>query len=55
MGLIESQPDAVEICVERVKSQRGAPSSGGYSAFFKQFNDAMLAAWAGEIVQQPIA
>lgn len=50
MGLIESQPDAYEICVERVKPHRGAASSGGYSAFFKQFNDAMLAARGGETV-----
>lgn len=49
MGLIESQPDAMEICVERVKPQRGAASSGGYGAFFKQFNDAMLAARGSEI------
>lgn len=50
MSLIESEPDAAEICVERVKPQRGAPASGDYAAFFKQFNDAMLKARDGELM-----
>lgn len=41
MGLIESQPDAHEILVERVKPLRFAEASGDFEAFFLQFNDQM--------------
>ena len=43
--IIKTQPNATEILVERVKPLRFAASEGHekYSAFFKQFNDAMLA------------
>lgn len=41
MGIIRTSPDALEICVERVKVLRNAEANGGYDAFFKQFNDAM--------------
>lgn len=41
MGLIESQPDAHEILVERVKPLRFAEASGNFEAFFQQFNDQM--------------
>ncbi|WP_369927450.1 SDR family oxidoreductase [Xanthomonas sp. NCPPB 2632] len=41
MGLIESQPDAHEILVERVKPLRFAEASGNFEAFFRQFNDQM--------------
>jgi uncharacterized oxidoreductase len=51
MGLMESQPDATEICVERVKPMRRAPGTAGYGPFFKQFNDAMLAARGGDIAK----
>ncbi|MET0505786.1 MAG: SDR family oxidoreductase [Luteibacter sp.] len=44
MHLIETQPDAHEILVERVKPLRFAEASGGFDAFFKQFNDHMAAA-----------
>ncbi|WP_036143158.1 SDR family oxidoreductase [Luteibacter sp. 9135] len=41
MRLIESQPDAHEILVERVKPLRFAEASGNFEAFFQQFNDQM--------------
>jgi len=41
MGLIESQPDAHEILVERVKPLRFAEASGNFETFFQQFNDQM--------------
>ncbi len=43
--IIQTQPNATEILVERVKPLRFAASSGHekYSAFLKQFNDAMMA------------
>ncbi len=41
MHLIESQPDAAEICVERVKPLRFAEKNGDYDAFFHKFNLAM--------------
>jgi uncharacterized oxidoreductase len=43
--LIQTQPSATEILVERVKPLRSAEQSGKekYDAFFKQFNDAMMA------------
>jgi uncharacterized oxidoreductase len=44
MNILKSSPDATEICVERVKPLRSAESSGGYDAFFKNFNDAVSAA-----------
>ncbi len=47
MALLEANPDAAEICVERVKRQRLAESSGGYDSFFTTFNDMMVAARGG--------
>ncbi len=44
MQLLETQPDATEICVERVKAQRFAAESGEYDGFFKQMNDALTTA-----------
>jgi uncharacterized oxidoreductase len=43
--IIETQPNATEILVERVKPLRFSASNGQekYNAFFKQFNDAMMA------------
>lgn len=41
MRLLESSPDAKEICVERVKPLRSAEANGGYEAFFERFNAAM--------------
>jgi uncharacterized oxidoreductase len=46
MNILKSQPDATEICVDRVKPLRFAERSGGYDAFFKNFNDAMTPARA---------
>ena len=43
MNILETSPDLVEICVERVKPLRGAEASGNYDAFFKNFNGAMTA------------
>ncbi len=45
INIIKTQPNATEILVERVKPLRYAASNGQekYDAFFKQFNDAMLA------------
>ena len=39
-------PDAVEICVERVKPLRFAEANGGYDVFFKQLNDRVTAVMA---------
>jgi len=43
--IIKTQPNATEILVERVKPLRFCASNGkeSYDAFFKQFNDAMMA------------
>jgi uncharacterized oxidoreductase len=43
--IINTQPNATEILVERVKPLRFAAANGKekYDAFFKQFNDAMMA------------
>ena len=48
MNILKSQPDAREICVERVKPLRFAEKSGGYDTFFKNFNDAMTPARAAQ-------
>ena len=47
MRILTTQPDATEICVERVRPLRFAEANGDYEGFFKQFNDAMSAARAG--------
>jgi uncharacterized oxidoreductase len=47
MNILKLSPDAVEICVERVKPLRFAEANGGYDAFFKKFNDGVTAAMAG--------
>jgi uncharacterized oxidoreductase len=44
MSILTNSPGAVEICMERVKPLRFAERSGGYEAFFQNFNDAMTAA-----------
>jgi uncharacterized oxidoreductase len=43
--LIQTQPNATEILVERVKPQRFSASNGEekYNTFFKQYNDAIMA------------
>lgn len=43
MSILETSPDVTEITVERVKPLRFAEASGGYDAFYKQFNDAVAA------------
>jgi uncharacterized oxidoreductase len=45
IGIIKTQPNATEILVDRVKPLRFAAAEGSekYNAFFKQFNDAMMA------------
>lgn len=48
MSILQQQPEATEICVERVKAQRYAAASEKYDEIFKTFNDAMTAARAGE-------
>ena len=48
VGLLRSAPDAEEILVERVKPQRTAERSGNYDAFYKKFNDTMVAARTNE-------
>jgi len=41
MEIIKGQPDATEICVERVKGLRFAAESGKYDAVFNGLNEAM--------------
>ena len=48
MSILTNSPEATEICVERVKPLRSAEAGGGYDGFYKNFNDAMSAARAGE-------
>ena len=45
IDIIKTQPNATEVLVERVKPLRFSASNGEekYNAFFKQFNDAMMA------------
>jgi len=44
MNILKTSPDAVEICVERVKPLRFSEVNGGYDTFFKNFNDSLTAA-----------
>jgi uncharacterized oxidoreductase len=46
INILKNSPDATEICVERVKPMRFAERDGKYGAFFRQFNDAVVAAAA---------
>lgn len=41
LGLLQSRPEAREICVENVKRLRFAAEGGGYDELFQGFNDAM--------------
>lgn len=43
MRILETSPEATEICVERVKPLRFAEANGGYDGFYKTFNDAAAA------------
>lgn len=43
MSLLKSQPDANEICVERVKPLRFAEANGGYEEFFRNLNQRFAA------------
>ncbi len=43
-AILRDNPDVTEVLVERVKPLRFAAESGGYDAFFKKFNDTMVAA-----------
>jgi uncharacterized oxidoreductase len=43
MGILDSQPEQTEICVETVKRLRFAAETGKYDAVFQGFNDAMAA------------
>ena len=43
MQILENNPDAEEITVERVMAQRTSERSGNYDAFFKNLNDMMYA------------
>lgn len=47
MSILTSSPEATEILVEQVKAMRFAEKSGEYDAFFKSFNDTMVASMAG--------
>ncbi|GGF47538.1 oxidoreductase [Azorhizobium oxalatiphilum] len=49
MQLLEAQPDAEEILVERVHRQRFAERNGEHATFFKMFNDMTYAARAAEV------
>jgi len=42
MNILRTSPEAVEICVERVKAQRFADSTGDYDSFYTKFNDLMV-------------
>jgi uncharacterized oxidoreductase len=42
MQILQTQPEATEICVERVKSLRFAAETGKYAAVFKGLNNAMM-------------
>lgn len=44
MKILETSPEATEICVERVKPLRFAEANGGYEGFYKTFNDGAAAA-----------
>jgi uncharacterized oxidoreductase len=39
VGILEREPTAVEVLVERVKPQRFAEARNEYDQFFKRFND----------------
>jgi uncharacterized oxidoreductase len=41
MGILMTQPEVLEICVENVNRLRFAAESGHYNAVFKGLNDAM--------------
>jgi uncharacterized oxidoreductase len=41
MAILETQPNAAEICVENVKRLRFAAETGNYETIFQGFNDAM--------------
>ena len=43
MSILQTSPEATEICVERVKPLRFAEANGGYDNFFRGFNDAFAA------------
>jgi hypothetical protein len=45
MAIVKSEPGVAETIVERVKPLRFAEQDGSakYDAFFKQFNEAMMA------------
>lgn len=47
-ALLESQPEATEICVERVRGMRNAEAGGNHAALFQQLNDRFFAARAEE-------
>ena len=42
MNILRTSPETVEICVERVKAQRFADSTGDYDNFYTKFNDLMV-------------
>lgn len=47
MKILKTQPNATEICVERVKPLRFAEANGGYDSFFKSLNDRIGAVMEG--------
>ncbi len=48
MGILKSQPEVTEICVENVKRLRTAAESGQYDAAFNGLNDAMAGSFVTE-------
>ncbi len=48
MSILTNSPDVTEVLVERVLPQRTAESSGNYSTFFNNFNNAMAKARQAE-------
>jgi uncharacterized oxidoreductase len=44
MNILKNSPDAIEVCVERVKPLRFAECNGNYDGFFTRFNDSVAAA-----------
>ena len=48
LAILEANPDAIEVLVDRVRPQRFAEARGEYDAFFNAHNDRAMAARANE-------
>jgi uncharacterized oxidoreductase len=51
MNILKTTPDATETCVERVDPLRFAERNVDYEAFFKNFNDAVMAPGSSSVGQ----